>query len=252
MTVHASALKQGWSYDTDTRLLTVGSVDCVACLWNREEIGRGRFQMYPWAECSKCKGTGRRGRGDCRACDSFRTGYRPHMIGEYRPGLVIDLNKPTDGGPCPKCQGTMITGAREGGWGNAPLPADLAQVIVADTPVLVTASTEGMTWGEQHMGFGQADSDELSMTCMMSLVDYGRRWAEIGKLPVGERWPRVEQVRDEYRTKIAESMRRVVEVGVRTDVEGQFAVMSQVAIILRPQGLTIYRVWRKDQPALTA
>lgn len=251
--ITVSALKPGWSYDSATRVLTVGQIDCTACLWNRDEIGKGRFQTFPWKACGKCSGTGRRGRGNCRECASFRDGHRPHMIGQYRPGMVADFDKPTDGGPCPKCQGGLLIDAYEGNYGNAPLPADIAEAVIADTPVRVTALAEGMTWGEQHMGYGQLTNDELAMSCMMSMVDYGRLWGQIAQLPEGERWPRVEQVRDEYRQKITASLRRACEVGqsMRADYtqrDSRFRVLDEVVIILRPEGLTIYRVWRK--PAL--
>lgn len=162
-----------WTYDREARTVTVGSTGCH-CTTSRCGEFAGRQFAFPWVACAKCKGTGKRGNGKCRACAY----HRPSEYGpkRERPGYFIgavpDYANPYDAGPCTVCDGSLLMA----GDGNARMPADVLAAFHADTPFELTATTARHSWAEEHVGFRSIDSDEVRAKAYSVHSDYGRRW----------------------------------------------------------------------------
>src|SRR5215471_16186566 len=85
-------------YDAENRALVLELQDCQACEHRREGVPRGFAPVFALIDCPKCKGTGRRGSGKCRACTSYSFDKRP-------AGKVWDYSRVDSLKPCPGCNG---------------------------------------------------------------------------------------------------------------------------------------------------
>lgn len=258
MNTTTAPIVTGWSFDAETRELTVGDVVCTSCQYNRPEVGPGRRQVYGWTACTACKGKGTRGRGKCRACEYHRADYtRGGMVGEYAPGMVPLLGVPIDGGECPACLGTQVTDSYRGAFGNARIPGDILSQVIEAIPVQVFLATRPLSHGEQLVGpaLREESADEL-FEGAMSCSDYGTKWGEMLAASVngqGAEW--TEAFRLSLLPSIAESMRRVVEVAKRrdgthyTDRNPVHILAARIVVLLRPNGYTVHRVWNRQELA---
>ena len=242
----------GWHYDPATRELTVGQVACTRCKFNRPEVGAGRHQVHGWVACGKCKGTGRRGGGQCRACDYYRADHTRHdTVGEYTPGMVADVAKPLDGGVCPACEGTIATDAYSGGYGNAAMPSEIVAAVIAAIPVKVIVDGTPLTYGEQLTGFARGATEDYEAESMYAVSDYGRAWDAFRvayDAGTGGAW--LAEFLAAELPKIHEGMRRVVEVARRRttdykDRDPQHVLMECVVLVLRPNGFTPFRMFSR-------
>ena len=122
--------------------LILGSKDCYC--------HTGTQPTPKWKHCVKCKGTGKRGRGRCRECNSRDSYYK-----EKRPGYVKWYDH-DDLMPCQVCNGNYKDYAAET-WMDT-LPKEVFQ----DIAIELVRSGRAMTWAEQHLGAG-----------IYTTIDYG-------------------------------------------------------------------------------
>ena len=105
-----------------------------------------------WKVCTRCKGTGRRGSGQCRECNP--RAYS--SFSDKRPGYVAwwDHDDPE---PCSRCGGNFQDYEAEGWTDNLP------RTLVAELPITVVGTgNRRMGWAEQYLGAG-----------IYTVVDYG-------------------------------------------------------------------------------
>jgi hypothetical protein len=154
---------------TGRRFLRFGRKPC-SCTWSaRGTIPAGRRVEFGHKPCGKCKGTGRRGNGQCRACkvESYLTRTRP-------VGTVADYDAPLDAGPCEVCDGT---GAQTAGWSDH-IPKALLASLAEFIPVRIYAADRELTAGESLLGFSPGGPDAWGgVFGAGSVTDYGRGWA---------------------------------------------------------------------------
>jgi hypothetical protein len=121
--------------------------DCTACKFRDTP---GKQPKLKWHTCPKCKGTGKRGNGKCRECNSKYPGDGAN------PGYVKFWDH-DDLEACAKCGGDYHNREVEGVTDNLPTH------VWANVPIVVRGSiSRPMTTAEQLFGAG-----------IYTIIDYG-------------------------------------------------------------------------------
>lgn len=165
------------TFDPITRRFIYGLRPCQACSHGHEHWRQAKGRRVAWhgKPCDKCKGTGRRGSGRCRACN--RDDY---MAREYGAGNVRDYDRPYDNGPCDTCQGTGDQPATRYDY----VPSETAQMImdtIGDDRIRILADPNGQTAMERLLGVLTFDPGKQDMTNFWGIMDYGRTWETLRK-----------------------------------------------------------------------
>lgn len=130
-------------------LVVLESKDCTACKYHDPP---GKQRKMKWRTCEKCKGTGRRGNGKCRNCNSAS-----YSFAVTNPGYVKFYDD-NDLEPCAKCGGDYADREME------DLSDNLPATIWLNVPITVGGSNSRvMSTGENLFGTG-----------VYTIIDYGR------------------------------------------------------------------------------
>ncbi len=199
--------------------LILGDRDCHMC---RREGFEGQEVAFHHKTCPKCKGTGKRGSGNCRNCkqESWSRDKRP-------VGTVLDYERPYAVGPCRSCDGKRHKPADLSDYLPEPVMAQLIDLIG------VEAAFRGgeLSWAEQHLGMLFSDG-ELMMS-LYSVVDYGNAWR------------RLQTAVREGRASETETSDR--EAAIKVRVKAAMAeIAAEVAAKLRDDSTQACKVVSKD------
>jgi len=207
-------------YDPDSRTLTLERVDCRTCRSTRSDVPQGTRAVFATIPCPKCKGTGRRGNGQCREC-------KPYTFQPGRPaGQVIDYQTVAALEPCPTCDGHPISAGLENFTDNAPPEA------IAALPLNVVRQERGNSWNESHLALG----------CLWSCTDYGRA--------NGMTDAQVAQsIRDDKALQRVQAC-KVVAPYQRGDTSARLA--DSLAIIVTRNGYSVRAAWAGDSTVTNA
>lgn len=125
--------------------LEIGQADCF-CALNPEIAGKER--LFKFKDCSACKGSGKKGRGNCQSCNaSYNQSCRYQF--NYPPAGKLTDHSNFDLIPCRQCNGNW-EGTKEGSITDH-LPAE----IMASFEVKVYGNkTREASWNEEHLALG--------------------------------------------------------------------------------------------------
>jgi len=157
----------------DTGEVVYGKVDCPHCqaAWQHWGQPVGHRVEFTADTCPKCKGTGKRGNGNCRHCSDTHHRYKKSWVA----GMVkvIDQAHAVDAGPCDTCDATgKVTTNR-----HNYMPPEVTQAILATMPVTIFLRVQ--TIGEQLFGTDPLLWQVEGITSLGGITDYGRRWNEL-------------------------------------------------------------------------
>jgi len=169
--------------------------------------------VFALIDCAKCKGTGKRGNGKCRACTSYSFDPRP-------AGKVWDYSNVASLKPCPACKGDWQRATLESFCDKAP-----AEVIDA-LPIRVYRQDRSNSWNEEHLGLG----------CLWSCTDYGRTAA-------GNDAEAIEEVRAGLAKHTTQATKIVKRFGRDATVA---QVADALAIVITRNGYSVRAVFEGD------
>lgn len=161
-------------FDPTARALTYGTTPCDACRAAHEYWGQPRGHRVNWhgKTCDKCKGTGRRGSGRCRACNGDAWSNR-----EYGAGMVRDMDAPYDAGPCDTCDATGVRMATRYDYLPVGTVSAILDTIGDDDIRIITGDRQ--TSGEALFGVVTFTPEKSGFTNMWGVTDYGRTWGPL-------------------------------------------------------------------------
>jgi RecJ-like exonuclease len=145
-------------------------LDRCFCTITRSGEFAGQTFDVGWKTCPKCKGTGKRGNGKCRACtgESYEKWKKAGQIKDYDNVFAT--------GVCPQCNGTLKV--------PTSYTAETPAWIVATIPVVMIGQDRDLSWGESHLGMASG----FHNNSLGAVVDYGRRLKQLadGEMTIPE------------------------------------------------------------------
>lgn len=184
--------------------------DCTHCDDDRTPVGTV-ITAFEYKLCEKCNGTGKRGSGRCRNCNS-KDGYFSHLS-PRRPGLVPDYTKIASIGTCTTCGGHPENAMMENL--TDPMPVDILQAI----PIEVMRSNRPQTFNEAHLGLGT----------IYSITDYGAH---------------KNQTDDELITKVRDDMSGfATQQACKYTRRSDMRLCDKIAILTSDNGWSAWPVW---------
>lgn len=216
-------------------LLVLGDEQCGACRYSDFPGQRVKFRSKP---CGKCKGTGRRGSGRCRACSDP---FEPMPVGHVR-----DYDAPYPDGPCRSCEGRQYVPANT----SSTLPSDVARAAVDAIGVRVFLRQGNLSRGESLLGM-LPSAYGAQMLPLWSTTDYGRtfeRLAVAWNAGDGDNAARELEVRAEMDVIAAEVAEKVATDRVQACklFHDDGVLGSQIIVLLSRDGYTVVTASRPD------
>lgn len=232
-----------WVFDPITREVIVGATPCF-CTVSRDGEFAGRTFGFPWVACDKCKGTGKRGNGKCRACAYWRDAY--NRTPGYTVGMVPDYATPLDMGVCGQCDGTTLVVGDGNAWPSAEFMADVLSQVTFE----VTATGARHTWVESHIGLSRVDTDTVVGKAYTVIGDYGRRWGELVK--AREETDAVftaviESIREEARDHVTNDRKSICNWAVSRGRGETWLMPHRIIAMVSPDGMRIMAIY--DRPS---
>lgn len=202
--------------------ITLGKTECLTCKYH---VTPGRGQAFPLLDCPKCKGTGKRGSGQCRNC-------KPHYGSKVPAGKIQDYgNAYATDEPCGACDGTRerpadLCGALPDGM--------MAEILNITGGLRIVASARELSAGESSLGILTGPGAE-GWTAIYSATDYGRTADRLRAANArGDLTAELAAFRAEITEKLISDRIQAIKVADRDGI-----LCSRVAVLLASSGFTV-------------